>query len=164
MKKILAAIAVLLFLAPAAKADSVGQRFGDALLNPVVVAGAKYLTTAPDLGARTQFLLTANVPGFRLIDNLYLAGVGVQLQTVVPGLENAAGAGISVPALTYFFNGSQFVAQVGYGWDLMQTPATGGVYAGLGFSFTGSATQKAKRLAKEEAKRKAAAKAAAGVK
>ena len=160
MKKILLALA-LAALSTAAYADSVGQRFSDALTNPVVVAGAKYLTTAPDTGSRTQFLLTANVPGFRLIDNLYIAGVGVQLQTVVPGLENAAGAGISVPALTYCFNGTQFAAQIGYGWDLMQTPASGGVYVGVGFSLQAPSVQKAKRLAKEEKKAKEAAAAAA---
>ena len=149
MRRLLIAVALLGLAAPSF-ADSFGARLGDALTNPLLVGGGKYLTTAPEAGiSRAQFVLTANVPGFRVTDNFYLAGAGVSLSTVVPGLEKTAGAGVSLPAVTYLIGSGQFVVQAGYAWDLMQTPASGGPYVGVGFSLNSAAKVKAKRLARE---------------
>lgn len=149
MKKTL--IAVLLFAAPSF-ADSFGARVQDAVTNPVVVAGAKYLTTAPAVGDRVGFFLSANIPAFRVLDNLYAGGVGANLSSVVPGLETAPGVGVSVPALTYFPKGSRVAVQAGYGWDITSDPRFGGPYVAVGWSWGSAAGIKAKRLAKEAAK------------
>lgn len=154
MKKLLLVPIVALLAAPSF-ADSFGARLGDALTSPLLIGGGKYLSTAPAAGSsRAQFLLTANVPGFRLTDSFYLAGAGVALSTVVPGLEKTAGAGVSLPAVTYFFGNGQFCAQVGYAWDLMQTPASGGAYVGVGFGINSVASVRAKRLAREAKEKK----------
>ena len=120
--------------------------------------GGKYLVTDPGPGiSRAAFFLTANVPLFRVTDWLDIGGAGVSLNSVIPGLESTAGAGISVPFVTVFIKSSQVVAQAGWGWDLMQTPASGGPYAGIGWSFNSAEKVKAKRLEREA---KAAKKAA----
>ena len=151
LRKNLYLVPVLALLAAPSFADSFGARLGDALTNPLLIGGGKYLVTVPadPTASRGAFLLTANVPGFRITDSFYVAGAGISLSTVVPGLEKAGGAGVSLPAATYFFSNGQFCAQAGYAWDLMQTPASGGPYFGVGFSLNSVAQVKAKRLARE---------------
>lgn len=153
--KLLAVLALVVAFAVPAHAQL--PRFAEGLQNPLVVAGASYLTTDPGVGfSRTKFLLTANVAGIRPLESipLYVGGVGIDLRTLDPALGSVTGVGVSVPLLTYSIKDGQFVVQAGWSHDLTGDPKSGGIYAGVGFGLTSPATLKAKRLAKAAKKEK----------
>jgi hypothetical protein len=154
MKKLILAVAVLLLpsLASAQLPEPI-----EGLTNPLVVAGANYLNDKPVEGSQVRFFLTANVAGVKPFSgvDLYFGGIGVDIRTL-PGLGDVAqanGAGLSIPAVTYAFAGSQAVVQVGYSMAFDETAASG-IYAGFGFSLTSPTTMAQKRV--EKAKKKAA--------
>lgn len=161
MKRLIA-VAALLAL-PTVAAAQLPEPI-EALQNPLVIAGANYLNDKPaDGSSQIRFLLTANVAGIKPIANvpLYVGGVGIDIRTLpeLGGLGQSNGAGLSIPALTYAFAGSQAVIQVGYSLAFGEEKASG-VYAGLGFSLTppqaGEGSLKAKRIKKAAAKAKKA--------
>ena len=147
---------VSLVLVPARAAP---QTF-EALSNPNVVAGASYLTAAPSPADynRVHFFLTANIAGIKLPDFIpstpcYLGGLGLDLRSIDEALGQVAGAGMSVPGLTCYPGGKQFVVQIGYTKDLLGAEKPSGIYGGVGFSLTSSKEQAIKRAAKKAAKK-----------
>jgi len=153
MRKYLIAVALVLMAAVVH-----GQTF-EGLTNPNVVAGASYRLEDPGPGvSRMSFMLSANIVGPKLGTlPLYLGGVGVDVRTIDPAFEQFGNAlSMSVPGLTYFFNGNKVCAQVGYSYALSSdAQARNGMYAGIGFTWNSPNELKAKR----EAKKAAAAKA-----
>lgn len=155
MRKLIVAAALLAL--PSVAAAQLPEPI-EALTNPLVVAGANFLSEKPvDGSSQVRFFLTANVAGLKPFRDvpLYVGGIGVDIKTLpgLGGIGESTGAGLSIPGLTYAFAGSQAVIQVGYSIDL-NTSKANGVYAGLGFSLTSPDVQKAKRI--EKAKRKKA--------
>lgn len=152
LKKILA-VAALLFLPSLSNAQGVGE-FLQGITDPHVVAGAAYNPDTEKFSA----ILTANIVGFKAGTlPLYIGGVGVSLNTVAPGLENAPFASVSLPFITVAPWGEQIALQVG-----MSMPMGGGLevgnsyYFGVGVSVSGGPnTLKAKRIKRIEAKAKA---------
>jgi hypothetical protein len=123
----------------------------EGLGNPNIVAGAGYLSQDPGAGLhRTQFLLTANLAGVKVGTlPVYVGGVGIDLRTVDNAFGEISGVGLSVPLVTAYFKGDQFLAQVGWATDLTGDPKSKAFYVGLGFSFTSPNQMAAKRAAKK---------------
>lgn len=152
MKKLIAAV-VLLVLPSLASAQGFSvAEFTQGLTDPHVVAGAGYNEDTKLWSA----VITANILGFKAGTlPVYIGGAGVSLNTVAPGLENAPFASVSLPFLTVAPWGEKIVIQVG-----MSTPIGGGIdvgnsyYGGVGISLSGGPNVlKAKRIKRIEAKK-----------
>lgn len=157
MRKLLT-VAALLFVPALASAQLPEPIEG--LQNPLVIAGANYLTEKPvDGSSQVRFLLTANVAGIKPFPNVpvYFGGIGVDIRTLpeLGGIGQSNGAGLSIPGITWAIGGSQAVLQVGYSLAFDEEKASG-VYFGFGFSLTppqaGESSLKAKRVKKAKAK------------
>ena len=153
MKRLIA-VAALLALPSLASAQGFSvAEFVQGITDPHVVAGVGYNQDTKEYSA----VLTANILGFKAGTlPVYIGGVGVALNTVAPGLENAPFAAVSVPFLTVAPWGEQVVIQVG-----MSTPIGGGLevgnsyYAGVGVSLSGGPNEiAAKRVKRIQAKAK----------
>lgn len=150
MKKLILSLLLVVLVPCLAHAQL--PSFVEGLQNPMVVAGGTYLTTDPGLGSsRVRFLLTANVAGIKPVETwpLYIGGAGIDIRTLDPVLGSVTGVGISIPILTYAIKDGQFVVQAGWSHDLQGTPASGGIYAGIGFSLTSPAKLAYKRAVKK---------------
>jgi hypothetical protein len=148
MKKILLAVAVLL-LPSLSGAQGLGEIL-EGITNPQLVAGASYNN---DSAQKWNAVLTANVLGPKLGSiPCYIAGVGVGLNTVVPGLEDAPIASWSFPLLSCAPWGERVVLQTG-----MSTPLNGdgtkSYYFGVGFSVESPNTLQEKRVKRAAAKK-----------
>lgn len=157
MRRLLA-VAVLLFAPSLASAQGLGEVF-EGLLNPNLVVGATYLPDAPEGYPEFGALVTANIVGPKLgTIPCYIAGVGVGLETVAPGLEETPYARWSIPLLTCNPWSEQVVLQVGTA-DLFASPdpappgETRSWYVGIGVSIQSPAALKAKRIKRVEAKK-----------
>lgn len=147
MKRLLV-VAALLFLPSLASAQGVGEVFEGVLL-PQLVGGVSY-----DRNSTQEFqaVLSANILGPKILGNLYVSGVGVGLNTVVPGLQDQPIASWSFPLLTYVFFGDRVGVQLGFA-----TPLQGGEkvpYLGVTVGVADTPVQaKAKRIRRIEAKK-----------
>jgi len=147
LRKILSVVA-LLALPSMAAAQSLGEIL-QGFTDPHIVAAVSYNSDTKEWAA----VLTANIVGPKLGTlPCYISGVGVGLNTVAPGLEEAPIAAWSLPFLTCAPFGEQVAIQTG-----MATPLNGpggqSYYAGLGVSVGGGPnTLKVKRVKRAEAK------------
>ena len=159
MKKFSVVVALLVaFVASAPVAQAEDYTLGVALqglLDPHIVGGASYNTDTKTWAA----VLTANVVGVKLGSlPCYASGLGVSLNTIAPGLEDAPIAAASLPLLTCAPFGEQVVVQTGISVPLNGGPTSSkSYYAGLGISVSGGPNMlKAKRVARIKAKEKKA--------
>ena len=160
MKRLIAVVA-LLALPSLASAQGLGEIF-EGLTNPNLVVGVTYLPDAPEGVPEFGALITANIVGPKLgTFPCYLAGIGVGLETVAPGLENAPYARWSVPLLTCNPWSEQVSLQVGTA-DLFASPTPeppGGTrswYFGVGVAMQSPTVLKQKRIARAKAKQQKA--------
>jgi len=157
LKKILTIVAVIA-LPSMSSAQGIGEAL-QGLIDPHIVAGVGYNQETKAFSA----ILTANVVGPKLGSlPCYVAGAGISLGTIAPGLENASIAAASIPYLTCAPFGERVVLQAG-----MAIPIGGGVdtgnvyYFGAGIDMSGGPNVlKAKRVKRIEAKKAAAQRAA----
>lgn len=154
-------VAVLLLTPSMVSAQGLGEIF-EGLTNPNLVVGVTYLPDAPEGYPEFGALITANIVGPKLGTlPCYIAGVGVGLETVAPGLEETPYARWSIPLLTCNPWSEQVVLQVGTA-DLFASPEpappgdTRSWYFGLGVSVQSPNTLKAKRVARAKAKQQKA--------
>jgi opacity protein-like surface antigen len=160
MKKLIAvAVAVLaLASAPVAQAEDYTVAVAlQGLTDPHIVGGVSYNENA--VGQKWQAMITANILGPKLGSlPCYVSGIGVGLNTVAPGLEDAPIAAWSMPLLTCAPFGEQVVIQTG-----LATALNGGgdrtYYVGVGVSLSGGpevlSVKRAKRVAAKKAQQKA---------
>ena len=119
--------------------------------NGNVVVGASYLLTDPGAGVtKARFFLTANVTGFKVANNVYFGGAGVKVPDF---LADSPGLGLSIPVLTYYPKGKQWLFQAGYSRDLMGDIKTNGAYIGIGWGFTSPTAITTKRAVKKTKKK-----------
>ena len=160
MKKLIAVAALLVacvsVLAPVAQAEDYTLAVAlQGLTDPHIVGGASYNTDTKTWAA----VLTANVVGVKLGSlPCYASGLGVSLNTIAPGLEDAPIAAASLPLLTCAPFGEQVVVQAGISVPLNGGPTSSkSYYAGLGISVSGGpAALEAKRVRRAQAKAKKA--------
>lgn len=155
------AVAALALLPSLASAQGIGEILEGAL-SPQLIGGVSY-----DKDAVQEFnaVLTANLLGPKLGTlPVYISGVGLALNTVAPGLEDAPIAAWSFPLVTVMPFGERVSIQVGFA-----TALSGGAkspYIGVGVGVVDSPnTLRAKRTARiqaKAAKKKAQADASAG--
>jgi hypothetical protein len=160
-------ILAVLLVPSLASAQGLGEIF-EGLTNPNLVVGATYLPNAPEGYSEFGAIVTANVVGPKLgTIPCYIAGVGVGLETVAPGLDQTPYARWSIPLLTCNPWSEQIVLQVGTA-DVLSAPEpepsgdTRSWYIGIGVSVQSPTTLKAKRIKRIEAKAKRRADASQG--
>ena len=148
MKRLIA-VAALLALPSLAGAQGLGEIL-QGITDPHIVAGVSYNQDTEKWAA----VLTANIVGPKLGTlPCYISGIGVSLNTVAPGLENAPIAATSLPFLTCAPFGEQVVLQGGMSIP-MNGPSLGNTYYfGVGVSVGGGPNElKAKRVRRAQAK------------
>lgn len=152
MRKLIA-IAALLFLPSLASAQGLGEIF-EGLTSPQLIGGVSYDQDA--VGSKYQAVLTANILGPKLgTIPCYISGVGVGLNTVAPGLEDAPIASWSFPLLSCAPWGERVTIQAGFATALSGGPKV--PYIGIGVGVAESPNSlRAKRVARIEAKKKKA--------
>jgi hypothetical protein len=158
-------VLAVLLVPSLASAQGLGEVF-EGLTNPQLVVAGTYRSDAPEGTSKYGALLTANVLGPKMgTVPCYLGGVGVDVRTTTPGLENAPFAGWSVPLVTCAPWGEQVVLQAGISSDFANAPELGDdqrYYFGIGISAVSPNTLKAKRIKRIEAKAKRRADASQG--
>lgn len=149
LKACLAVALLSVALVPSpARAQGLGEIL-EGLTNPQLVAGASYNDASE---SKWSAVLTANILGPKLgTVPCYIAGAGVALNTIAPGLEEASIAAWSLPLLTCAPFGEAVVIQTG-----LATPLNGNggksYYVGVGFGVQSPNTLRAKRVKRAEAK------------
>jgi hypothetical protein len=126
--------------------------------NGNVVAGVAVDTAKEPVGHRADFMLSLNVTGFRLAENLYFGGIGADAGTVqsVLGAITTYGLSITVPGLTYYPKGGQWLVQTGVSQAILGPEGVDKpfrVYFAGGYGFTSPVRIAAKRKAKAEKER-----------
>lgn len=132
MKKLLLSLAVLVLVPCLAHAQIIDW-------NGNVVAGAAIDTAGTPVGNRVDFLLSLNLTGFRIANNLYFAGVGADAGTVqsVIGPVTTLGLAVTVPVATYYPKGGQFLIQAGLSQAILgEGDKPFRVYVAGGWGFT----------------------------
>ena len=158
MRKLIVA-AALLVLPSLASAQGLGEIL-EGLTNPQLVVGVAYRSDAPEGASKYGALVTANIVGPKLGSvPCYLGGLGVDVRTTTPGLEEAPFAGWSVPFLSCAPWGEQVVLQAGMSSDFSAAPELGAnraYYFGIGVAAASPNTMKSKRIARAKAKQQKA--------
>ncbi len=144
-------LAVLLLLALPARAPAQIIDF-----NGNVVAGVAIDTAGTPVGNRADFMLSLNFTGFRIFPNCYFGGIGADAGTVssILGPITTVGLAVTIPAVTYYPGGKQFLVQAGVSQAVLgEGDKPFRIYVAGGWGFTSP-----QRIAYKRAVKKAKAK------